>query len=213
LEGAVHVACVPCELATSARHGAVLGGLTRRAIQDVRIWSGNVIENRLWQSKAFGQNRFWGLREPVVDVEACSVRQCKSGIHRQRMTRTYPARSKSPSSKARRYSFSLSKPWIVCAWPLGKYQMSPKPSSDTSWRPFSSTAEMSMRPKRTWPHSACTSIVSTNFPYWFTAEDTYDAVPMQLTDGTLLQMLLSGRNVMALWQVLNDLLAHPTTGE
>lgn len=72
---------------------------------------------------------------------------------------------------------------------------------------------MSMRPKRTWPHSACTSIVSTNFPYWFTAEDTYDAVPMQLTDGTLLQMLLSGRNVMALWQVLNDLLAHPTTGE
>lgn len=41
----------------------------------------------------------------------------------------------------------------------------------------------------------------------------YHTVPMKLTDGALLQMLLSGRNVMTLRQVLNNLLAYPATWE
>lgn len=36
-----------------------------------------------------------------------------------------------------------------------------------------------------------------------------DSVPMQLSDGTLLQMLLSSRDVMALGQILDDLLTDP----
>lgn len=38
-------------------------------------------------------------------------------------------------------------------------------------------------------------------------------MPVQLTGCAFLQMLLSTRNIMALWQILNDLLAGPTTRE
>lgn len=38
-------------------------------------------------------------------------------------------------------------------------------------------------------------------------------MPMQLAIGTLLQMLLGTRNIMAGWQIRDDLLSGPTTIE
>lgn len=42
---------------------------------------------------------------------------------------------------------------------------------------------------------------------------TYNSVPMKFPDGTFAQMLLRSRDVMALRQVLNDLLSYPTSLE
>jgi hypothetical protein len=52
---------------------------------------------------------------------------------------TDPIFSKSPSSKASRYSFSSSRPWTLWATPLGKYQISPVSSFSVVKPPFSST--------------------------------------------------------------------------
>lgn len=49
-------------------------------------------------------------------------------------------------------------PWIVCADPLGKYQMSPTSRVSTWFLPSSSTAEISTEPAYTYPHSAFTSV-------------------------------------------------------
>lgn len=40
--------------------------------------------------------------------------------------------------------------------------------------------------------------------------ETYDTVPVQLSGRALLEMLLSGSNVVALRQILDDLLSDPT---
>lgn len=42
---------------------------------------------------------------------------------------------------------------------------------------------------------------------------SYHSVPVQLTGSPLLQMLLSTSDIMALWQILNDLLTGPTARE
>lgn len=52
---------------------------------------------------------------------------------------TDPRFSKFPSSKARRYSFSSSRPCTLWAKPLGKYHMSPVLSVSVVKAPFSST--------------------------------------------------------------------------
>lgn len=46
-----------------------------------------------------------------------------------------------------------------------------------------------------------------------TTLSTYHAMPMQLTNGALLQMLLSSCNIMTCWEVIIDLLSDPTTRE
>lgn len=38
-------------------------------------------------------------------------------------------------------------------------------------------------------------------------------MPVQLSNGTLLQVLLRTSNIVTLWQVLDDLLSGPTAGE
>lgn len=58
----------------------------------------------------------------------------------------YPIFSKSPSSKASRYSFSSSSPWTLCATPLGKYQISPVSSFSVVKPPSSSTPVRSRLP-------------------------------------------------------------------
>lgn len=40
--------------------------------------------------------------------------------------------------------------------------------------------------------------------------ETYDTVPVELSGRALLEMLLSGSNVVALRQILDDLLSDPT---
>jgi hypothetical protein len=54
LEGAIHIAGVPCERACSARYGAIGSGLAGRAVENIRIWGRDLVEDRLWETKALG---------------------------------------------------------------------------------------------------------------------------------------------------------------
>ena len=65
----------------------------------------------------------------------------------QSLSRKVLSSEKLPSSNTSRNSQpSGSSPWIECGMPLGKYQMSPTPTSSTNLRPSSSTAVMRARP-------------------------------------------------------------------
>jgi len=58
-----------------------------------------------------------------------------------------------------------------------------------------------------------TKSVTERQSFLMTLGATYHAVPVELADGAFLQVLLGGGNVMALRQVLDDLLAQPAAIE
>lgn len=154
LECAVHVRRVASEFSVAAGHvGVFCGG----AVLDIRVGRRERSEDGFGEAERLGKECARGFDEPVCQIERCAA-YFISDVSEMGGGKSYPALSKSASSNARRYSFSLSKPCTVCACPLGKYQMSPNPSSVTWCRLFSSTAETRTRPKRTWPHSAYNTI-------------------------------------------------------
>jgi hypothetical protein len=57
------------------------------------------------------------------------------------------------------------------------------------------------------------TIISKNTNNLLGEKSSYHSVPVQLTSGPLLQMLLSTSDIMALRQILNDLLTGPTARE
>jgi len=61
------------------------------------------------------------------------------------------------------------------------------------------------------PFSLTLSVMSFNRSAIRSEKGAHHSVPMKLTNGTLLQMLLSSRNVMALRQVLHNLLTNPAS--
>ena len=114
--------------------------------EDVWILRGDILENRRIDTKTLRKNRFWCMGDPVVDIESspCGIKvACKL---REQMG-LFVLIPNLPSSKASRYSFWSSSPltesadiqslperpppWMVWAWPFGKYQMSPTCKSST----------------------------------------------------------------------------------
>jgi len=107
------------ELSASARHrlagvlkgtideGRIARELARRivgyvpgadcAVEDVWVWRGDVLENRLIEAKVFGQNVSRCASNPVVNVEGCAGLECQwfwSVTGWQRWIRTRPCRSR-----------------------------------------------------------------------------------------------------------------------
>jgi hypothetical protein len=63
------------------------------------------------------------------------------------------------------------------------------------------------------PFSLFLSIVSFHQSNTGNEKSAHHSMPMKLTNGALLQVLLRSRNVMALRQVLHDLLTNPASRE
>jgi hypothetical protein len=128
LKRAVHIRRVAGEFTIAASHVCVFCG---GAVLDVRIGRRERGEDGLGEAEGFGEEGAGGFGEPVCEVECCAGEFISSALDMMGGGYKYPALSKSASSNARRYSFSSSRPCTVCACPLGKYQMSPKPNSVT----------------------------------------------------------------------------------
>lgn len=118
--------------------GFLLEILTDSAVENIRELRRDLVKDRRVHAKVFREDFRRGMGHPVIDHEGGSVPSVKDVSH-VRGIGTYPIFSKSPSSKARRYSFSSSNPWTLWATPLGKYQMSPVLSFSVVKPPFSST--------------------------------------------------------------------------
>lgn len=70
LQRVVHVRAVPHELSGSpADYGRVADG----AVADVGVRFGHVVEGGFGDAEVFGEDRFRGFGDPVVDVEGGSV--------------------------------------------------------------------------------------------------------------------------------------------
>lgn len=113
LEGAVNIRCITSQLTRTTCDGPELGGLSSGAVKNVWVPLRDLVKHRLVKTEALGNDGLWSLRKPVIKVES-STEKCERGYRKTDIT-TYPALSKSASSKARRYSFSSSRPWTVWA--------------------------------------------------------------------------------------------------
>ena len=111
---------------------SAVGGGGRGGVENVWVLVGNGVEDGDVDAEVLGEDVAGGVVDPVVDHEGRSGGVEVAWVCQLEIPMVNGGwEGGLPLSKATRASFSLSRPWILCADPLGKYQISPSLSVST----------------------------------------------------------------------------------
>lgn len=114
---------------------SAVGSGGRGGVEDVWVLLGDVVEDGDVDAEVPGEDVARGVRDPVVDHEGRSGGVEVAWVCQFEISFVEGGGGRLggdlPLSKATRASFSSSRPWMVCADPLGKYQISPSLSVST----------------------------------------------------------------------------------